>query len=40
MQTIYEDDGSTVFAEADLFEDASGNQRYRGQGAERREKLQ
>lgn len=38
-QFIYEDDGVTVFAQADLYEDVAGTQPYRGQGAERREKL-
>ncbi len=38
-QTVFEDDNVTVFARADLFEDASGVQRYRGLGAERRERL-
>ncbi len=36
--TIYDDDGS-VLKTADLFENVSGSQRYRGQGAERRDKL-
>lgn len=37
--TVYDDDGVTVLAEGDLFEDAAGTQPYRGQGAERRERL-
>ena len=37
--TVYEDDGVTVLAEANLFENASGTQAYRGQGVERRERL-
>jgi hypothetical protein len=39
LQTVYDDDGSTVLMEGDLFEDAAGTQPYRGQGAERRERL-
>ena len=39
VQTVYEDDGTTVFVDGDLFEDAAGTQPYRGQGAERRERL-
>jgi hypothetical protein len=38
-QTVFDDDGSTVLAEGDLFEDAAGAQPYRGQGAERAERL-
>ncbi len=38
-QKVYDDDGSTVLAEGDLFEDAAGTQPYRGQGAERSERL-
>lgn len=37
--TVYDDDGSTVLLEGNLFEDAAGAQPYRGQGAERRERL-
>ena len=37
--TVYDDDGSTVLLEGNLFEDAAGVQPYRGQGAERRERL-
>ena len=40
VQTVYEDDGTTVFVDGNLFEDAGGAQLYRGQGAERRERLQ
>ena len=36
---VYDDDGVTVLVQGDLFEDAAGTQRYRGQGAERRERL-
>lgn len=38
-QTIFDDDGSTILGEGDLFEDADGTQPYRGQGAERAERL-
>jgi len=38
-QKVYEADGSTLLVQADLFEDAAGTQPYRGQGAERRERL-
>lgn len=38
--TVYDDDSATVYLEADVFEDAAGSQPYRGQGAERREKLE
>lgn len=38
-QTVFDDDGSTVLAEGDLWEDAAGTQPYRGQGAERAERL-
>lgn len=37
--TVYDDDGSTVLLTGPLFEDAAGVQAYRGQGAERRERL-
>lgn len=37
--TVYSDDGTTVLFRADLFEDILGVQPYRGQGAERRERL-
>ena len=37
--TVYADDGSTPLVQGDLFEDAGGTQPYRGQGAERRERL-
>lgn len=37
--TVYDDDGTTVLLQADLFEDSAGAQAYRGQGAERRERL-
>ena len=38
-QTIFADDSSTVLLEGNLFEDAAGTQAYRGQGAERSERL-
>lgn len=37
--TVFDDDGTTVLVSGDLFEDAAGTQPYRGQGAERRERL-
>jgi hypothetical protein len=37
--TVFDDDGLTVLAQGGLFEDAAGSQAYRGQGAERRERL-
>lgn len=37
--TLYDDDDVTVFKVASLFEDAGATQPYRGQGAERRERL-
>ena len=37
--TIFESDGVTTFMQAALSEDAAGLQPYRGQGAERRERL-
>lgn len=36
---VYADDNATVLAAADLWEDAAGTQRYRGQGADRRDRL-
>ena len=36
---VYDDDGVTPLMSGSLFEDASGTQPYRGQGAERRERL-
>lgn len=36
---VYDNDNTTVLVQADLFEDAAGTQPYRGQGAERRERL-
>jgi len=38
--TIFENDGLTPFLQAALSEDAAGAQPYRGQGAERRERLE
>lgn len=37
--TVFDDDGSTVLLEGNLFEDSAGTVPYRGQGAERRERL-
>jgi hypothetical protein len=37
--TLYEADGMTVQLQGDLFEDAAGTQPYRGQGAERRDRM-
>lgn len=39
VQTVYDDDGSTVLGQGSLFEDAGATQPYRGQGAERAERL-
>jgi hypothetical protein len=38
QMTVYDDDGSVLLT-ANLYEDVSGSQQYRGQGAERRERL-
>lgn len=40
LMTVYADNGVDVLLQARLFEDASGTQAYRGQGAELRERLQ
>jgi len=40
VATVYDDDGSTELVSGDIFEDAAGTQKYRGQGAERRERLE
>lgn len=40
VMTIYDDDGVTPFLVAQLYENASGTQSYRGQGVERRERLE
>lgn len=37
--TIYDDNGTSVLLEANIFEDAAGSQAYRSQGIERRERL-
>jgi hypothetical protein len=37
--TIYDDDNTTKLLEGDLFEDVAGTQPYRGQGADRRDKM-
>lgn len=39
VMTVYDDDGTTVLFTANLKEDAAGTQSYRGQGADRRERL-
>lgn len=39
VMTVYEDDGVTPYLTADLYENAAGSQDYRGQGAERRDRL-
>jgi hypothetical protein len=39
VQIIYDDDSATPLFQADLYEDVSGEQPYRGQGAERRDRL-
>jgi hypothetical protein len=36
---LYDDDGTTLLLEADVFQDAAGTTPYQGQGAERRERL-
>lgn len=38
--TVYDDDGVTPLYTADLWENAAGTQGYRGQGADRRERLE
>jgi len=38
--TVFDDDGTTVLISGNLFEDAPGVQAYRGQGAERQERLE
>jgi hypothetical protein len=37
---VYDDDDASVYVEADIYEDAAATQPYRGQGVERRDKLQ
>ena len=37
--TLFDDDGTTVLLQADLFEDVAGSVRYRGKGADRRERM-
>jgi hypothetical protein len=39
IMTVYDDDDSTVLFQGDLFEDVAAAQRYRGQGADRRNRL-
>lgn len=38
--TVYDDDGVTPLLTASLHEDVAGSQPYRGQGADRRERLE
>lgn len=40
VATVYDNDGSTELVSGDIFEDVAGTQKYRGQGAERRERLE
>lgn len=37
--TVFDDDGTTVLISANLFEDVAATQAYRGQGADRRERM-
>jgi hypothetical protein len=39
QQTVFDDDGSSVLGQGALWENAAGTQAYRGQGAERSERL-
>jgi hypothetical protein len=39
IATLYDDDGVTPLLTGQLYEDAAGTQTYRGQGAERRQRL-
>ena len=39
LMTVYDDDGATPLFTANLYEDIAAAQLYRGQGAERRERL-
>jgi hypothetical protein len=39
QQTVFDDDGASVLGQGALYEDAAGTQPYRGQGAERSERL-
>jgi hypothetical protein len=38
--TVYDDDGVTVLFEAQVYENVSGSQAYRGQGADRKDRLE
>ena len=38
--TVFEDDGTTVFLQGNLYEDAAGTTPYSGNGAERHERLE
>jgi hypothetical protein len=37
---VFDDDGVTILLEANIYEDVNGSRPYRGQGAERRERLE
>lgn len=37
--TVFDDDGTTVLLQANIYEDAAASQAYRGRGVERRERL-
>jgi hypothetical protein len=39
IATLYDDDGTTVLLQGQIFENATATQLYRGQGAERRERM-
>ena len=39
IMVVYDDDDSSIFLQADLFEDVAATQPYRGQGADRRDRL-
>jgi hypothetical protein len=39
IMTVYDDDGLSILFTAQMYEDVGGTQTYRGQGAERRERL-
>jgi len=39
LMTVYDDDGTTILLQGQLYEDAAGSQPYQGKGAERRERL-
>ena len=39
VMTVFDDDGTTILFQANVFENVSGAQPYRGQGADRRDRL-